>query len=130
MPTLEAEVFDYLSTDPGIGDLVGDRIYPVKSPERAVLPYIRWNRVDAQREYTYDSYEDTAAWVRARVQFDCFSTTAQEAMLIGEAVLLALSGHGATFAIRESDDYEKDTKLFKRSVDFRFLYQDDLSVSS
>lgn len=139
MPKLEAALFEYLTADPGISDLVGDHIYPVTLPVKSPLPAIAWNRVGAQRLYTYDDFEDTAAWVRARVQFNCWATTAAEAMRIGEAVLLALSGYegdmagqfiGASFNVLEMDTYESVTKLYRRTLDFSISYEDDLSVSS
>lgn len=135
MPNLEAALFDYLTADPGIAGLVGDRIFPLRGPEGVQLSYIAWQRVGAQRLYTYDDFEDTSAWVRARIQFSCWAVSSIEAMRVGEAVLLALSGYdgdmagqlvGSSFAVLEMDDYEPATRLYRRILDFSISYEDDL----
>lgn len=139
MPQLETALFDYLSTDPGVSALVGDRIYPVRLPEKAVLPAIAWNRVSANRLNTYDAFEQTDAWVQARVQFNCWYNTAEGAIEVGEAVLLALSGYGgdmsgqligSSFAVNEFDTYEAATKLYRRILEFVISYEDDIVVGS
>lgn len=133
MPALEQALFTYLSDDPGIASLVGDRIYPVRLPEGCVLPAVAWQRISARRLYTHDSFDDTAAFVQARVQFSCWATTALEAIRIGEALLLALSGYGgdmageligSSMADLELDDYEPQHKLYRRIVDFLIAYEE------
>ena len=56
-------------------------------------------------------------------------------MNVGEALVLALSGYsgdvdgtliGQSFAELELDDYSGDTRLFRRIVDFRIGYEDDV----
>lgn len=139
MPRLEEALFTYLSGDDGISDLVGARIYPMRLPEGATLPAISWNRISANRLYTHDTFDETDAWTAARVQFNCWATSAEEAMRLGEAVLLALSGYdgdmagelvGSSFAINELDDYEPATKLHRRILDFLISYEDDVRTAS
>lgn len=143
MPKLEAALYGYLSTDPRLSALVGDRIYPFRLPEPTKaqpisLPAVSWQRISAQRTYTYDSFEDTAAFVKARVQFSCWSNSPLEAIQVGEAVLLALSGYngdmageliGSAEAALEIDDYEAGTKLYRRVIDFLISYEDEESGS-
>lgn len=139
MPTLETALFTYLSTDPDVSSLVGNRIYPYRMPEGCQLPCISWRRVGASRIYTHDSFDETAPWVAARVQFDCWAITALEAVRIGEAMLLALSGYagdmsgqliGASSAELEMDLYEDQTKLYRRVLDFRLMYEDAPAIGS
>ena len=138
MPVLESALFTYLSADPGVSALVGTRIYPVRLPEGTVLPAIAWQRISATRLYTHDSFEDTRAFVNARVQFSCWSNVPIEAIQVGEAVLLALSGYngdmagvliGQSSADLELDDYQSDVKLYRRLVDFMISYEDEGQVS-
>lgn len=139
MPRLEEALFDYLTNDPGFESLVGDRLFPFHIPEGAAFPNVTYGRVSAQRDYDYDPFESTNAFVRVRMGFHCWSRNPEEAMKIGEAVLLALSGYegdmggqlvGASFAVLEQDTYEGETKLYRRSLDFQILYEEDLTPSS
>ena len=139
MPKLEEALFDYLSNDPGVSGLVGERIFPVRLPEKSIIPAISWLRVSANRSYTYDTFADTDAWVQARIQFNCWDFTALGAMDVGEAVLKALSGYegdmsgqliGSSFSINELDIYEAPTKFHRRILDFFISYEDDLVVES
>lgn len=135
--SFEEAIFTYLSEDPAISALVETRIYPVRLPEKCLIPAISWNRVDANRLYTYDSFEDTEAWVTARVQFNCWAYTAHEAMDVGTAVLTALSGYDGdmggelitAFSVNELDTYEPGTKFHRRVLDFFISYQDSLKTS-
>lgn len=143
MPTLEAALYDYLTNDGGVAALVDDRVYPTRLPEGTnaqplPLPAISFQRISAARTYTYDSFEETSAWVRARVQFSCWSHSALESIEVGEAVLLALSGYsgdmsgeyiGSSSAELELDDYDAPVRLFRRSVDFFITYEDPGNTS-
>lgn len=139
MPAFEHAVFDYLSGDPGVAALVGERIYLNRLAEKALIPAITYHRVDAPRTYTFDAFEDTDAWVQARVQFNCWSNTPDEAMTVGEAVLAALSGYdgdmagqliGSSFAVNEFDIYEAPTRYHRRILDFIISYEDALTTGS
>jgi hypothetical protein len=135
VPKLEEALFDYLTSDAGVSALVDERVYPVRLPERSLIPAISWSRVSANRIYTYSTFEDTDAWVAARIQFNCWDYTAMGSMELGEAVLKALSGYygefiGSSFAINELDIYEAPTKFHRRILDFLISYEDDLVVGS
>lgn len=136
----EIGIYEYLSTDSGVGALVTDdegncRIYPVRLPEGATLPAISWQRISGDRIYTHDGYADTKPWTTARIQFNAWSNTSEEeAMLLGDAILLALSGYegdlggqvvGSSFAVTDRDDYEAQTKIYRRILDFQISYEDD-----
>jgi hypothetical protein len=140
--SLEEALFSYLSDDPALHALVtGDdgvvRIYPVRLPEKCKIPAISWNRVDAKRIYTYDSFAETEAWVMARVQFNCWAYTAHDAMDVGSALLAALSGYDSdmagelitAFSVNELDTYEPATKFHRRVLDFFISYEDALKTS-
>jgi len=139
MPKLEVALTSYLTADGSeVAAMVGDRVFPVKVPEGAKLPCISWRRVSASRQYTHDPYDTTDAWVTARVQFSCWATTPLDAIKVGEAVMLALSGYegdmagqliGSSDGVLEMDDYQTEQKLFRRVVDFIISYEDDLHSS-
>lgn len=138
MPQLETALYAYLSTEVSLAALVDDRIYPFRLPEGASLPAIAWQRISAQRTYTFDAFGTSGAYVRARVQFACWAETPLEAIDVGEALLGALSGYsgdmegeliGSSTAQFEFDDYESQTRLYRRLVDFFITYEDDVLVS-
>lgn len=138
MLVLETALKSYLGADGPIVALVGDRIYPNRLKEGATLPAIAYHRISANRLYTHDSFENTDAWTTARVQFNCWAKTANEAMTVGEAVLAALSGYdgdmggeliGSVMAANEIDDYEGATKLHRRILDFFISYEDAVTGS-
>ena len=140
MPKLEYALFDYLTTDPGLSALVDTRVFPGKIPEIGgeVFPAIAWNRISATRVRTYDPFEDFDAFTTARVQFDAWAKTWEEAVQVGEALLAALSGYGGDMsgalvtahAINEFDDHDSGTKLFRRTLDFEVTYEDDVATDS
>lgn len=139
MPQLETGLYAYLKNDPAITALVGDRIFPNVVPEGTILPNIRYQRITTSREETHDPFGEMFAYVRATVQIDSWMTSAEGAMEVGEAVMLALSGFhgdmegvriGRVHNIRESDTYDQQKKLHGRSQDFEFSYADAITVAS
>lgn len=139
MPKLETALYEYLTADGNISALVDDRVYPNRLPEGSTIPAISWNRVSARRINTFDQFDDYDAWVTARIQVNCWAYNAQEAMEVGEAVVLALSGYdgdmsgqlvGSSFVDNEMDIYEAPTKFHRRVLDFLISYEDDLATES
>jgi hypothetical protein len=132
---LKEVLLPILLADGGISAAVDDRVYPRRLPEGATLPAISWFRVSTQRIYTYDPYEATDAWATARVQFNCWSRSEEEADRVGEAVLLCLSGYGSTlggeligssFAVNDLDLYDSEVEIFRRVLDFYISYEDSI----
>lgn len=139
MPQLEPGLYTYLSTDPATSALVGLRVYPNIVPEGTILPAIQYQRITTDRDDDYDEFGTMRSFVRATVQITAWATSAQAAMEVGEAVMLALSGfHGSLGGvavgrvtnIRESDVYDPQKKLHGRTADFEFWFQDAIIVAS
>lgn len=138
MPYLEEALYTYLQTVPTLAALVGTRIYPVRLPEGAALPALVYQRVSAQRTYTHDPFESTMAYVSARVQLTAWAETAAEAIEVGEAAVLGLSGYegemggvllGSVTVLLELDDYEPESKLYRRITDIAAAYEEELATS-
>ncbi len=136
--TFEASLTAYLKNDAGITALVDGRVFPNRRPEKAVIPALTFQRITTHRIYTYDPFEDAEAWQTARVQFDCWAYTAEEAFAVGDAVLAALSGYsgdmsgsliGSSFGVNELDTYEGPTKFHRRMMEFEISYQDEPALS-
>lgn len=137
MPKIEAALYSYLVTEPTVSALVSDRVYPFRLPEGTALPAIAYQRISAQRTYTFDAF-GTPAWTRARIQFSCWGSTALEAIEVGEALLLSLSGYegdmsgeliGSAMAEFELDDYQSQDRLYRRLLDVFISYEDDAYAS-
>lgn len=135
----EVALYDYLAADAGLEAIVGDRIYPTRLPESVDLPAVTWFRVAASRIYTYDPFLDTDAWVSARIQFDCWSRDPNEAMQLGDAIILAFSGYGgdmagqmigSSFVENEIDEYDVPAKFHRRIIDMKISYQENGEESS
>ena len=135
MTKLEDALTTVLAADTAVTTIVSDRIYPVSMPKGTVLPAVTYRRISAQRAYTFDAFDTGSAYVNATVEFSAWSNNAKEAMDVGEALVMALSGYsgdvdgtlvGSSFAELELDDYNGETKLFRRIVDFRIGYEDDV----
>lgn len=136
MPQLEPGLYQYLD---GTIDAVGNRIFPNVVPEGTILPAIQYQRITTEREDDYDEFGTMRSFVRATVQITSWAASAQVAMEVGEAVMLALSGFhgdlggvtvGRVTNIRESDTYDAQKKLHGRRQDYWFWFQDAIVVAS
>jgi hypothetical protein len=136
---LEEAIFDYLTTDAGVMAVAGDSVYVSHLPEGTTLPAASFFRVSTDRRYDHDPFPETVAWVRSRIQVNCWYTTYDGARELGNAIMRALSGYtgfmgdmliSSVFAVNEFENYEPDTKLYRRSMDFMVAYEEDLEASS
>jgi hypothetical protein len=134
---LEEALYTYVLGDADVAALVDDRMYPFRLAEGCDLPAIAFQRISAARMYTFDAFANTAAWVTARMQFSCWGTSALDALKVGHAVMLALSGYegsmagiyvGSAFAALEVDTYESNDRKYRRVVDFYISYEEDVST--
>jgi hypothetical protein len=139
MPQLEVGLYAYLKNDPAIAALVGDRIFPNVVPEGSILPAIQYQRITTTREYTYDPFGESHAWVGARPQITSWHSSPEVAMAVGEAVMLALSGFhgdmegvaiGAVTSTNETDVYDQRKRLHGRLQEFLFTFADAIVVAS
>lgn len=135
MAGLEEPLYTYLSDTLS----VTTRVYPKRAPEGSVLPYVTFERVSAQRTYTHDPFDETLAWVRARVSLACVSTSMLASVELAEELVAALSGYqgemeglnvGKCDVINELDLYDPQTKVYRRVVDVLIDYEEVLLASS
>jgi hypothetical protein len=127
-------LFTYLSTE--LAGVVSTRIYPGKLPEPVTFPAIAWHLVDARRDRGYEPFNEFEAFVFARVQFDCWGRSYDEAADVGNDLLGALSGYGGLMAgtlitghpINEFEDHDSLIKKYRRVLDFEVTYQDSVKT--
>lgn len=65
---IEQQLFEHLSTHPGLSALVGDRVYPLQLPQEAALPAVTFMRVSTAVVQHRSSQAPT--YSRARFQLD------------------------------------------------------------
>lgn len=134
----EQAILDQLKTLTGLGATLvapnAGRVYPLTLPQGVKYPAATYQRITTTR---YSALSEDANVVEATIQVDVyadrdsgysnFDTTA-------DAVRGALQRHrdisaGATpkvqgiFIDAERDEYEEDTKLYRRSFDVRVWYE-------
>jgi hypothetical protein len=124
----------YLTNDSEISAFVSERVYSMRLPEKSTIPAISWHQVSGRDAApTYDAAEDYSTWISARIQFNCWGRSGDQAMNLGEAVIAALSGYDgsiggdliqSSFLVNELDIYEVPTKLYRRILDFQISYED------
>jgi hypothetical protein len=96
---LEDALYNLLSNDSGVSNLVGTRIYPVLADEQEVEPYLVYQVVSAPRTNTLQAPMDV---VQARVQVTCWATSYYGAVQLKEAVRACLSGYRGTEATSQT----------------------------
>lgn len=129
MSLVETNLFNRLITFPGLINLIGDRVYPVKMPQNAKLPVLTFQRISGFRVFAMDKGSGLAS---PRFQIDAWAENYDDVKAIAEQVRLALEGYrnmtsgvdingilylGDTdgFASEETD---VQTEIFRVSMDF------------
>ena len=117
---------------------LGGRIYPLKLPQNVAHPAVVYQRISAPRLSAFG--RDVTA-VAATIQVDVYGDEEKgyEAFAdVADAVRMALQRIGTgdttpdtildtildTFIDAERDDYEENTKLFRKSFDIRAWYRE------
>lgn len=109
--------------------IVLGRCYPIKLPERVVLPALTYFQVSGVENNTHDGYDGTSI---NRWQISCWARTYKEAKELAEQVkqqLRTFSG-GIVYIVEKSmlgnemDLYEPDTGIYHIPVEFTFLIKE------
>ena len=112
---------------------LGDRIYPLKLPQNVAHPAVVYQRISAPR---LSAFKRDVTAVAATIQVDVYGDEEKgyEAFAdVADAVRMALQRYRSkshpfiildTFIDAERDDYEENTKLFRKSFDIRAWYRE------
>jgi Protein of unknown function (DUF3168) len=134
---LEFQVRAFLLAVRAVADIVADRIYPAPAPQNAPSPFVTFQRISVDRNYTIYG---PAALTGAVLQIDCWSDAPEyqgnyrEAKLLGIAVRQALHGFRGMMGLlhiqetnieSERDLFEAQDHTRRVSFDFRFWYDED-----
>lgn len=108
-------------------DLVGERIYILKLPQKPTLPAITYYRVSNLRHHDIDvSYP--------RFQFDSWASTYEEVRNVANEIRRALQREKGLWNgikviqvvyLNEVEMYENDTEIYHIATDFQILYREE-----
>ncbi len=84
---LREALYTYLSGYAGLNALVGDRIYPIVLPQKAVMPAVTYQKISEPQVHV--SGADSGPYC-PRYQFSCWGTTYDEACDVAVQVRTAL----------------------------------------
>lgn len=121
--TLATELHQWLTIHPATSALVGERVYPIRLPQKATLPAIAYSRVSSPPTRTHSG---RGTLEHPRYQLDCWAATYLEAEALAAAVIQALDGQrwgNVSLAENEIDDADPETGLFRRIVDVTIWHQ-------
>ncbi len=123
----EEDLFTYLSTYPGLGALIGTRLYPLLLPQLPTLPAVTYQRVSTPTLLEFER----SLLPHPRFQFNCWATTFAGARAVADQVRAALDVYmgamGAT-TVRaslvedERDDYDPATEWWRIIVEAVIWY--------
>ena len=123
-------LYSRLSGFAGLSALVAARVYPLRAPQGAALPYVTFQRVHAERE---SAMGVDVGVVHARIQVSAWGKTFTEAEAVKEQVRAALqrwSGTAAgvvvldSFVVSEIELYEDETGIHQHALDFTIHYRE------
>lgn len=126
---IEAGLVSLLNGTSAITNLCAGRIYPVVMPELGQPPCIVYQLVSSVSQYSNDG---PSGFVTARMQLTAWAASYADAKALDAAVRAALDGYTGTLPDGTDvanvlidnglDYYEKDSRLFRVSTDYRVLY--------
>jgi len=117
-------IYNILSNEAGVTDIVGTKIYPVVAPQQTETPFIVYSVVSSIPTNTKDRISEIDTM---RVQVDCYEKTYTLAEALSSAVRLALDNATGTkngvlidgLAYENEQDFiEEDNDYFRKSIDF------------
>ena len=122
----EADIYNALST--GVPAL-GSRIYPLKLPQNVAYPAVVYQRLSAPRLSAFG--RDVTA-VQATIQVDVYGEEGkgyEEFADVADEVRVVLQRHSGgtildTYIDADREDFEENTKLFRKSLDVRSWYRE------
>lgn len=94
--TIEQKLYEILTANSGVTDLVSTRVYPGSAPDKAVTPYIAYKQVQRKPIKTHNNYGGSSGTNYLRnveILIEVLSFSYRESREIAEAVLAALDGY-------------------------------------
>jgi hypothetical protein len=119
--SLESELVQYLTANPGLAALVGTRIYPLRFPQRVTLPAIRYQVISTIGQVAHTGPSGLRMY---RVQLTAAAATYDAAAQAAAALWLACDGRkgllgpgSSATVVNDLPDDEPESGVFFRHVD-------------
>lgn len=123
--TFEADIKAHLQADATLVALVADRIYPVIRPQNAALPAVTYTAPAPDEVNTLAGRSDSLR--NYRLQVDCWAESHAAVVAMANAVRSRMNTAASAFRAvlypgTGLDDYESDTRLYRRMLEFSVWY--------
>jgi len=127
--SFEEGLFNYLDDHAGLSREVDSRIYPVRLPQRAVLPAVTYTRLATPRLHEFEA----SLLPYPTFQFDCWAAKYSRAKDVAAQVRAALDiyrGAMGAYTVQasivetERDMYDSETKVWHVIVDVEIWYEE------
>ena len=113
--SIEARIYQALTTSATLNALVSDRIYPIKARQDSDFPAVVYKRDGGEREYGMDGYSTLE---NAAIELSIHATAVTARRLVSDAAINALSSATAfTGIVVESpmDFYNDEVSIYTRT---------------
>ena len=113
--SIEARIYQALTTSAALNALVSDRIYPIKARQDGGFPAVVYKRDGGEREYGMDGYSTLE---NAAIELCIHATAVTARRLVSDAAINALSSATAfTGIVVESpmDAYNDEVSIYTRT---------------
>ena len=118
--SFEADLKAHLNGDASVSALILDRMYPVLRPESSALPANTYQLITLDQVENLSGRDGSLR--NYRVQVDLWALKYSDILLLDSAVRARMATAATSFrsAMLPSgfDDYEPDTKLYRRMLEF------------
>jgi hypothetical protein len=128
---IENAILEVLNGDTAVRALVGARIFENQIAQNAQKPALTYQLVSDPSE---DSHSGPAGLAYARMQFDGWGLTKEDARAVTRAVRLALAGINRSvagvklsggFKLNERALFDPDVRLRRRTMDMGFWHSEE-----
>jgi len=113
--SIEARIYQALTTSATLNALVSDRIYPIRTRQNSPYPVVVYKRDSGERIYAMDGYSTLE---NAAFELSIHATAVTARRLVSDAAINALSSATAfTGIVIESpmDHYDDEVSLYTRT---------------
>lgn len=128
--SVESVIYDRLAADATLAALVGNRIYPIRAPQEAVLPLVVYQRIGGA---TVNGSTAVSGTSNPQFQIDCISGTYGDAKRVADAVRSSLnkwfsSGTTPELNLALQDERDDYTPPIDQSEEGVFRVMQDYSI--
>ena len=126
--TMAGDFRTVILADSALAALLGERVYPVRLPQKPSYPLLLLTRVSDEKDRTLDG---TSRLRQARIQIDCKAETQVVAAQIADELERLLDGKAASggdtrfascWITRRDERFEEGTETYRSSLDFEISY--------